>query len=561
MSETRTCKRCGVSFSAESSPRGLCPRCLLQMGLAGESADVVVTGARGPRPEPPAPEEIAAHFPQLEVREVLGQGGMGVVYKARQKGLQRDCALKILTVDVEQDESFAERFGREARTLAALNHPGLVTVYDFGQSGPYYYFVMELVEGASLRQMLRAGRIQPREALALVGQICDALQYAHDAGVVHRDIKPENILIDRRGRVKILDFGLAKLIGAPAESQGLTRSQQAMGTPHYMAPEQYERPLEVDHRADIYSLGVVFYELLTGELPMGRFDPPSRKVAVDVRLDEVVLKTLEKEPGRRYQHASQVGTDVHSIASAVGAGSVPPPIPEAAAAGAGGTASKAPGRRRWLWVLLAVILLVPCMGGILMTFAFLFLSVGGVIEPESTPQPSPPVEVPVPAPSSGPAIDPQAAERFGFDAATVERINAILGDTYAAYLREVEQRSSVEIRDGDLILSVGAFPDEYSRLIESMGAEMSSFLSSQQMIGMRDHLGIERFMPPIREQCRIEFRGAQPGAPLLVVERVLDDKSSSVEGSALPDEYERLYRIALERLDPASGYVPFPEYR
>jgi len=391
MSETRTCKRCGVKVNAASSTKGLCPRCLLQMGLAGESAEYVVTGARGPRPAPPAPEEIAGHFEQLEVLEVLGQGGMGVVYKARQKGLQRDCALKILTVDVEQDASFAERFGREARTLASLNHPGLVTVYDFGHSGPYFYFVMELVEGASLRQMLRAGRIQPREALALVGQVCDALQYAHDAGVVHRDIKPENILVDRSGRVKILDFGLAKLMGAPAEDKGLTRSQQAMGTPHYMAPEQYERPLDVDHRADIYSLGVVFYELLTGELPMGRFDPPSRKVAVDVRLDEVVLKTLEKEPGRRYQHASQVGTDVESIAGGPGAGSAPPPIPNTTAVGSAAP-NETPKRRTWLWVLLIALLMIPCLGGTLMTCGYLVLAPAS-FEPEDGPRSPDPVPV------------------------------------------------------------------------------------------------------------------------------------------------------------------------
>ncbi|MCX5677435.1 MAG: protein kinase, partial [Planctomycetota bacterium] len=148
--------------------------------------------------------------------------------------------------------------------------------------------------------------------------ICEALQYAHEEGIVHRDIKPENILLDKKGRVKIADFGLAKLLGRGPADFTLTQPQQVMGTPHYMAPEQLEHPAEVDQRADIYSLGVVFYEMLTGELPLGRFAPPSQKVQVDVRLDEVVLKTLEKEPGRRYQQASQVRTDVETIATGRG---------------------------------------------------------------------------------------------------------------------------------------------------------------------------------------------------------------------------------------------------
>jgi serine/threonine protein kinase len=173
---------------------------------------------------------------------------------------------------------------------------------------------MEFIDGANLRELTQTGRLSPAEALAIVPQICDALQYAHDQGIVHRDIKPENILIDRQGRVKIADFGLAKLLDDTSASVELTRSHMVMGTPRYMSPEQIETPLDVDHRADIYSLGVVFYELLTGELPMGRFAAPSEKVQIDVRLDEVVLRTLEKEPERRYQQASEVKTDMESIA-------------------------------------------------------------------------------------------------------------------------------------------------------------------------------------------------------------------------------------------------------
>jgi predicted Ser/Thr protein kinase len=282
--------------------------------------DVVVTGAGRRREPPPTPEEIQRDFPQLEVLELIGQGGMGAVYRARQRTLDRMVALKILSVDAEEQPAFAERDAREAQALASLHHPHIVGVYDSGRAGERYYLMMEHVDGTDLRAMLRADRVAPREALAIVSQVCDALQYAHDAGLVHRDIKPENILVDRQGRVKIADFGLAKLLGRPADAFALTGAHQAMGTPHYMAPEQLERPLEVDHRADIYSLGVVLYELLTGELPLGRFDVPSHKVEVDVRLDEIVLRTLAKDPPRRYQHASDVRTDLDGIASTPGGG-------------------------------------------------------------------------------------------------------------------------------------------------------------------------------------------------------------------------------------------------
>ena len=264
----------------------------------------------------PEPGDLANQFPQLDILELLGQGGMGAVYKARQKQLDRLVALKILSPQFVQDAAFAERFVREARSLARLNHPRIISVYDFGKTeAGLFYFIMEFIDGTDLRRVIQAGQLSPAEALAIVPQICEALQYAHDEGIVHRDIKPENILLDKKGRVKIADFGLAKLLGRPASVYTLTRAGQRMGTPHYMAPEQIEHPHQVDHRADIYSLGVVFYEMLTGELPLGRFPPPSQKVYVDVRLDEVVLKTLEKEPQRRYQHASEVKTDVETISS------------------------------------------------------------------------------------------------------------------------------------------------------------------------------------------------------------------------------------------------------
>jgi len=324
MSETRVCPNCGAHLP-DDAPAGLCPKCLVQAGFESE-------GQEGPRPErtapspassefePPSVEELAERFPQLELLELLGQGGMGAVYKARQKELDRLVAVKILPSEISRDPAFAERFAREARSLARLGHANIVAVHDFGRTGDgLFYFVMEHMDGVNLRQAIQSGGMSPKEALAIVPQICDALQFAHDEGIVHRDIKPENILVDKRGRVKIADFGLAKLLGHAPDDVSLTGTQQVMGTLRYMAPEQMEGTKAVDHRADIYSLGVVFYELLTGELPIGRFAPPSNKVEIDVRLDEVVLRALEKEPEQRYQHASEVKTAIErmSVAAAI----------------------------------------------------------------------------------------------------------------------------------------------------------------------------------------------------------------------------------------------------
>jgi tRNA A-37 threonylcarbamoyl transferase component Bud32 len=315
MEPDRKCPRCGAVLPADA-PEGLCPACLANAAFGTEPGSTAAGSAgHGTGSPPPTPEEIARRFPQLEILELIGQGGMGIVYKARQTKLDRIVALKILPIASGRDPAFAERFAREARTLARLNHPNIVAIYDFGEADGLFYFLMEFVDGLNLRELEQARQLTAEQALAVVPKICDALQFAHEEGVVHRDIKPGNILIDRKGRVKIADFGLAKLLGKPGPDVTLTGAGHRMGTPHYMAPEQIDRPQLVDHRADIYSLGVVFYEMLTGELPVGRFAPPSQKVHVDVRLDEVVLRALENNPERRYQQASDVKTDVESITS------------------------------------------------------------------------------------------------------------------------------------------------------------------------------------------------------------------------------------------------------
>ncbi|MFK7819763.1 MAG: serine/threonine protein kinase, partial [Planctomycetaceae bacterium] len=329
MSDSNRCPDCGSELAAGST-RGLCPKCLMKAAMGSDIAaptpEYAKTNVSKSGFVPPTADSLKELFPHLEIVETLGHGGMGAVYKARQTKLDRIVALKIIRPESAEDPAFAERFNREAKTLARLSHPNIVGVYDFGEvtyvdeqgtGGTLYYFLMEFVDGANLRQLIHSGETRPQQALAIVPQICEALQYAHDAGVVHRDIKPDNILVDKTGRVKIADFGLAKL-GSENNDFTLTATHQVLGTVRYMAPEQMAQSNTVDHRADIYSLGVVFYEMLTGEVPVGAFDPPSkRSPAVDARLDEVVMRALASDPARRYQSASAIGGEVSDISSSV----------------------------------------------------------------------------------------------------------------------------------------------------------------------------------------------------------------------------------------------------
>ena len=362
------CPLCGVPLPADTV-NGCCPRCLMvgvmQPTRQGDAATAL---------PPPTPDELAPCFPQLEILECLGRGGMGVVYKARQKSLNRLVALKLLAPERAGDPLFAARFEREAQALAALNHPHIVSVHDFGSVVPssgaasgepggfgltLYYLLMEFVDGLDLRQLLNNKRLSPQEALRIVPPVCEALQCAHDNGIVHCDIKPENLLIDKAGVVKIADFGIAKMIRSETNTPVCSATEQAggctslaQGTPDYAAPEQAGG--NADHRADIYSLGVVLYEMLTGERPKEKAEAPSKRVQVDLRVDEVVLKALQRQPDLRFATAADLR---HSIEALIVVSNLP--------AAADGPASRSHPRRRMILALAAILLLALGIGSFL----------------------------------------------------------------------------------------------------------------------------------------------------------------------------------------------------
>ena len=294
------------------------------------------TQPRNDAPELPLPEELTNLLPHgnYSVESFLGQGGMGAVYKGMQVRLKRPVAIKIMRRDLGKDHDFEARFEREAQAMAKLNHPNIVSVIDYGEAGPdYLYIVMELVDGADLMDVIRGGQMTQEMALSLLPQICDALQFAHDHGIVHRDIKPSNIMLTRDGRIKMADFGLAKRFDV--ESSFRTQTGTGMGTPDYAAPEQFSPNSPIDHRADIYALGVMIYQMITGHLPRGVWKPPSQRAKVSTQWDAVVSRAMQSDPSDRYQQASEVKTDVSSI-PLVGAGRAAGP---SAAAGSPTTAN------------------------------------------------------------------------------------------------------------------------------------------------------------------------------------------------------------------------------
>lgn len=359
--------------------------------LYGNAASTLLRGALDAQSwQPPTLEHLAQMLPQYQIESLIGRGGMGAVYQARQTSLKRKVAIKLLPVEFSADAEFTARFEREAQTLASLSHHGIVTIFEFGRTSEgHLFFVMELVHGTDLAHLLHNRRLEPDQALELTLQVCEALHYAHSQGVVHRDIKPANILISDSGRAKLADFGLARPLSE--QRTRLTATHHVMGSMDYMAPEQWKG--QADHRTDIYALGVMLYQMLTGSLPQGAFDPPSMKAKVDARLDAVVMKAMSQEPGRRYQHVTELSQAVSGIREAA----APSPRPQAVKPRAGGS------RVTDGFVGAAVV-------GVLLFFGFVAWQILAGHQSDAAPAveaqaPKPAIEQPVPA-----ASVPTAAE-------------------------------------------------------------------------------------------------------------------------------------------------------
>ena len=255
---------------------------------------------------PPELDEIAALLPQFEILSFIAKGGMGAVYLAKQKSLDREVAIKILPRSFGEDEAFRSSFEAEAKSMAKLNHPNLIGIYDFGQIDGMLYIVMEMVHGSSLYHASYGKTIDQAEAGRIICEICRGLDNAHQQGILHRDIKPANILLDDQLSPKIGDFGLARPIGDH-------ESDTAYGTPGYTAPEVVHNPSAVDESTDLYSVGAMLYELLTSKLPEKPYMPAATLVGCDTRFDDIVRKAMNGDPILRFRTAQSMVEAIEAI--------------------------------------------------------------------------------------------------------------------------------------------------------------------------------------------------------------------------------------------------------
>ena len=272
----------------------------------------------------PEIDQLAPLFPAYHIECLIATGGMGAVYRAVQKSLDRTVAIKILPREFSQDPAFCTIFEAEAKSMARLNHPNLIGVYDFGEVDGMLFIIMEFVPGQSLFHSTHAQAIDPKEVMRLISAICSGLAHAHENGIIHRDIKPSNILLDHHNEPKIGDFGLAH----PVDT-GHQEGAQIYGTPGYTAPEVVNDPKSVNHRADIFSIGVLLHELLTGKLPADDPRPASQIAHCDLRFDAIIRRATAEVPEARYANAHQIIADISNIQNQVASAAAHPARPTA----------------------------------------------------------------------------------------------------------------------------------------------------------------------------------------------------------------------------------------
>lgn len=258
----------------------------------------------------PSPGELQSHLTSYDSIQLLAVGGMGAVYKARQISLDRPVAIKVLTHACSASMQFRQIFKCEAQVMAKLNHPHLASIFDYGEVNGMLYIVMQFVEGRSLHEAANGRAVAQNEAAALISSISKALSHAHASGILHRDIKPANILIDSKLCPIVVDFGLAH-----HAHESTMKGETVFGTPGYTAPEVLAPPYSADQRADVFSLGILFHELLTGQLPQSPYLPPSRLAPVDQRYDSVVMRAIHPTPALRYTSTEALAEDLDKILS------------------------------------------------------------------------------------------------------------------------------------------------------------------------------------------------------------------------------------------------------
>jgi predicted Ser/Thr protein kinase len=329
---TAHCSECGTAVSASGAEGvGVCPGCGNYVRAAHGAT--VAGPAAPPPPADPNDSLVGMRLGTWRLERLVGRGGMGRVYEAFGADGGRRVALKVLSEALAKDSQFVRRFRREAKVLAGLSHPHVVELLDQGETDGRLWFAMEFVRGENLRRRIERGPLPLAEAARIAAEIASALDYAHGRGVIHRDLKPENVLLGEDGRVRLVDFGLLRLArdSAPEATTRLTRTDVILGTYEYMAPEQRRGSAEVDARADVFALGVILYECLTGRLPLGRFPPASELAAgIPKAVDGVVNRALAPEPKDRFAGAQALADALRGAL----AGAPPLPVAEPSHAGA-----------------------------------------------------------------------------------------------------------------------------------------------------------------------------------------------------------------------------------
>src|ERR1043166_6939197 len=332
----RACRRCGAKIFSDA-PEGLCTGCALEAAL-GTFHGVVVPGADNVPVEYPETDhahaeehirtapvlaKLLGELGDYELLEEIGRGGQGVVFRARQKSLNRIVALKVIGLGQWATPAHLKRFRLEAEAAASLDHPCIVPIYEIGERDGQCYFSMKFIEGGQLDEVINHAPMSIRETVELVAKVARTVFYAHENGILHRDIKPGNILLDKKGEPHLTDFGLARLI---EQESTITNSFEVLGTPSYMPPEQAAgQTKDLTPAADVYSLGAVFYHILTSEpqfaggttyepirmvLDHEPRNPKTRNSKIDADLATICLKCLDKNPARRYPTAKSLADDL-----------------------------------------------------------------------------------------------------------------------------------------------------------------------------------------------------------------------------------------------------------